>query len=88
MPFTFGFQAVGFPSAGFSAAAPLRETPPIDENSPPAPTVDPDTANANTMELTFGFQAVAAPLVASTAARLFRVSEPLIELGPLKSPPR
>ena len=55
---------------------------------PPAYTVLPLTARAETELPTSGFQAVAVPVAASTAASRLRVRLPLIELAPLNKPPR
>src|SRR5437867_156941 len=46
--------------------------------APPAYTVPPLTARAETVLLAMGFHAVASPVVASSAARRFRVCPPMV----------
>ena len=69
-----GSHAVVTPVRASSAAIWLRAAPPIAVNSPPAYTVEPDTASAATpvspsgAPPASGFQAVAPPVLASSAA--------------------
>src|SRR5215831_2307076 len=83
----FGFHAVTAPVVASSAAIRLRGCPPTLVKYPPAYTVEPLTARANTLEaptpLTEGSHPVATPLAASSAARFLRAYPPRM----LKPPP-
>ena len=59
----FGSQDASVPSVPIAARR-LRAVPPIEVNTPPAYTVDPDTANAYKGPLAFGSHVVSSvPLV-------------------------
>src|SRR6059036_3022945 len=86
MPFASGFgsQEVASPVVASSAAMWFRACPPMLVKNPPAYTVVPLTASAQTPWLFgSGLQEVASPVVASSAARLFRDCPPML----LKTPP-